>query len=231
MSKSKKNTIDPEKIINSYGADAVRLFILSDSPPERDIQWSDEGIAASNKFINKLWNLNSKILENIELNNKKDPDNLLEKSTNQFLNEISNNLINFRYNKIIANFHQLFAEILKLVDKNYSKETLKINYTKILIAMNPVLPHFSNECLKLLNQDINEIQWPKINKELIEEQILNYVIQIGGKKRGIIQAEKNISEKDLVNLVQNSGELNKYFVNKTIKKKIFVPNKLLNIIL
>ncbi len=231
MSKSKKNTIDPEKIINNYGADAVRLFILSDSPPERDIQWSDEGISASNKFISKLWNLNSKILENIELNSKKDPDNLLEKTTNQFLNEVSNNLINFRYNKIIANFHQLYAEIFKLVDKNYSRETLKKNYTKILIAINPVLPHFSNECLKLLGQDLNKIEWPKINKELIEEQFLNYVIQIGGKKRGIIQAEKNISEKDLINLVQKSSELNKYIVNKSIKKKIFVPNKLLNIIL
>ena len=71
---------------------------------------------------------------------------------------------------------------------------------------------------------------PEINKKLIEEQVLNYVIQIGGKKRGIIQAEKNISEKDLMNLVQNNNELKKYFVDKTIKKKIFIPNRLLNII-
>ncbi len=231
MSKSKKNTIDPETIINNYGADAVRLFILSDSPPERDIQWSDEGISASNKFINKLWNLNSKILNNIKLDNKKNPDNLLEKTTNQFLNDVSTNLINFRYNKIIANFHQIYTEMQKLVDKNYSKESLIENYKKILIALNPVLPHFSNECLKLLNHDTTGIQWPQIDKKLIEEKILNYVIQIGGKKRGIIKAEKNITEKNLVELVQKNDELNKYFVDKTIKKKIFVPNKLLNIIL
>ena len=96
--------------------------------------------------------------------------------------------------------------------------------------MSPVLPHFSNECLKLINQSTSSIQWPEINKKLIEEQVLNYVIQIGGKKRGIIQAEKNISEKDLMNLVQNNNELKKYFVDKTIKKKIFIPNRLLNII-
>ena len=84
--------------------------------------------------------------------------------------------------------------------------------------------------MKLINQSTSSIQWPEINKKLIEEQVLNYVIQIGGKKRGIIQAEKNISEKDLMNLVQNNNELKKYFVDKTIKKKIFIPNRLLNII-
>jgi len=230
MSKSKRNTIDPEKIINNYGADAVRLFILSDSPPERDVQWSDEGISASNKFIHKLWNLNLKILENIKLENNEDSDNVLDKTTNQFLNEVTNNLIHFRYNKIIANFHQVYTEFSKLIDKNYSKKSLIENYKKILIAMSPVLPHFSNECLKLINQSTSSIKWPEINKKLIEEQILNYVIQIGGKKRGIIQAEKNISEKDLINLVQNNNELKKYFVDKTIKKKIFIPNRLLNII-
>ncbi|MEK9793831.1 MAG: leucine--tRNA ligase, partial [Gammaproteobacteria bacterium] len=94
----------------------------------------------------------------------------------------------------------------------------------------PVLTHFSNECFKLINQNTSSILWPEINEKLIEEQVLNYVIQIGGKKRGLIQAEKNISEKDLMNLVQNNNELKKYFVNKSIKKKIFIPNRLLNII-
>ena len=74
MSKSKKNTIDPENIIKNYGADAVRLFILSDSPPEKDVQWSEEGIASSFKFIQKLWNLNLKILDEIKKNHKKDND-------------------------------------------------------------------------------------------------------------------------------------------------------------
>jgi len=230
MSKSKKNTIDPEKIINNYGADAVRLFILSDSPPERDIQWSDEGISASNKFINKLWNLNLKILEKIKLENDEDPDNLLEKNTNQFLDDVSNNLLNFRYNKIIANFYQIYNDIFKLIDKNYSKKTLIENYKKILITMNPVIPHFSNECLKLIDKNLGPIEWPKINKKLIEEQIINYVIQVNGKKRGLIQAEKDILEENLINLVEKRDDIKKYFVDKTIKKRIFIPNKLLNII-
>ena len=82
MSKSKKNTIDPEEIIHNYGADAVRLFILSDSPPEKDVQWSNDGIAASYKFIQRLWNLHQKILEKINNNCKEDIDNNFEKLTN-----------------------------------------------------------------------------------------------------------------------------------------------------
>ena len=99
MSKSKKNTIDPEKIIKDYGADSVRLFILSDSPPEKDVQWSDEGIAASHKFIQKLWNLNLNFLEEIKKNHKKDTDEKLYKITNNFINKVTNNLSNFHITK------------------------------------------------------------------------------------------------------------------------------------
>ncbi len=231
MSKSKKNTIDPEKIITDYGSDAVRLFILSDSPPERDVQWSNEGIASSNKFINKLWNLNSKVQENINNNNKDDDDNLFEKITNKFVSDVSNNLDNFRYNKIVANFHQIYTEILKLLEKKYTKKTILENYKKILVVMNPVIPHFSNECLMTTNNYDSLFYWPEINSYLLEDELITFVIQINGKKRGLIDSSKDTSEVDLLKLIENHDELSKYLVNKTIKKKIFVPNKLLNIIL
>ena len=105
MSKSKKNTIDPENIINSYGADAARLFILSDSPPEKDVQWSEEGIVSSYKFIQKLWNLNSRILEEINKNHQDNNSNELDIYTNKFLKKITDNLEKFSYNKIVANLY------------------------------------------------------------------------------------------------------------------------------
>ena len=231
MSKSKKNTIDPEKIINDYGADAVRLFILSDSPPERDVQWSNEGIASANKFINKLWNLNLKVHYKIKNNNENDKNNIFEKTSNKFVNDVSNNLINFRYNKIVANLHQIYAEITKLLNEKYSKKTILENYKKVLIVMNPVIPHFSNECLKMIDEKNLKLSWPEINSNLLEEETTNYVIQINGKKRGLIVSSTDISEQDLLKLVNNNDEINKYLLDKTIKKKIFVPNKLLNIII
>ena len=106
MSKSKKNTIDPENIIKNYGADSVRLFILSDSPPEKDVQWSDQGMLASYKFVQKLWVLNSKILEKIKDDNTSDDGNLT-KFTNQLVHKITQNLEKFNYNVIVANLYEM----------------------------------------------------------------------------------------------------------------------------
>ena len=142
MSKSKKNTIDPEKIIKDYGADSVRLFILSDSPPEKDVQWSDEGINSSYKFIQKLWVLNQKIIEEIEANHPSNPNNDLEKITNKFIKEITHNIENFSYNKIIANFHETYSALNKVILNKIEKEKLIENYKKILIAISPVFLTF-----------------------------------------------------------------------------------------
>ena len=103
MSKSKKNTIDPENIINEYGADAVRLFILSDSPPEKDVQWSDEGIASSYKFVQKLWSLNEKVVHEIDRNHQNDAGVNIAKFTNKFIKKMTDSLNNFSYNILIAN--------------------------------------------------------------------------------------------------------------------------------
>ena len=97
--------------------------------------------------------------------------------------------------------------------------------------MNPVIPHFSNECLKMIVDKDLKINWPEVNSNLLEEETANYVIQINGKKRGLIVSSTDISEQDLLKLVNNNDEINKYLLDKTIKKKIFVPNKLLNIII
>tara|TARA_S200000501_G_scaffold275496_1_gene259269 strand:+ start:94 stop:2631 length:2538 start_codon:yes stop_codon:yes gene_type:complete len=230
MSKSKKNIIDPEKIIDDYGADAVRLFILSDSPPEKDVQWSDDGIIASYKFIQRLSNLNSKFLMKIKENYKEDVGNKLDKITNIFINNVTDNLKNFAYNKIIANLHEIYNQINSEIDNNYTSKTLIENYKKILIIMMPVIPHFANECFSNIDENKN-VSWPEINEYLLIEENTNYVIQINGKKRAIIQGKKNLSEQELSNKLLNNLELDKYIKNKKIKKKIFIPNKLMNIII
>ena len=141
MSKSKKNTIDPENIISEYGADAARLFILSDSPPKK-MQWSEEGIISSYKFIQKLWTLNLNIIQKIKQEIKEDKDDELIKFTNKFLKEITENLENFSYNKLIANLHVMHSSLTKIIKNEYKKETLIENYKKILIAIQPIIPHF-----------------------------------------------------------------------------------------
>ena len=230
MSKSKKNTIDPEEIINNYGADAVRLFILSDSPPEKDVQWSEEGIASSSKFIQKLWSLHLKIINAIDKNYNKDSGENLMKFTHKFLKKITDNLNNFSYNVIIASLHEMYSFLSKEIENEYTANTLKENYIKILITIMPVIPHFSTECLNSLNIK-KEVEWPKYDVAMLEENFVNIVIQINGKKRGLLKAKKNILEKEILEDIKKDNTIMKYLSNSEIKRKIYVPNKLINIII
>ena len=230
MSKSKKNTIDPENIISNYGADAARLFILSDSPPEKDVQWSEEGIISSFKFIQKLWNLNFKIIEEIKKDHPKDNDEEIIKFTNKLIKRVTENLESFSYNKIVANLHEMYSFMSKVIFKNYSKNTLMKSYKDILILMSPVIPHFANECLTMI-ENKNNINWPQCNENLIQEDEINIVVQINGKKRGLIKSKINVSEDELFDKIISENNINKYLKDKKIRKKIFIPNRLINVII
>ena len=229
MSKSKKNTIDPENIINSFGADSARLFILSDSPPEKDVQWSEEGISASFKFIQKLWNLHSKTMEEINKDFPKDIDEELTKFTNKFIKKISNNLDSFSYNIIIANLHEMYSFMIKEINKGYKSKTIKENYEKILTTMMPIIPHFASECLNILSIS-DKVTWPTYDESQLEESTNIIVVQINGKKRGIIDTKKDTNEDDLIKLISNDEKITKHFDKNKIKKKIYIKNKLINII-
>jgi leucyl-tRNA synthetase len=230
MSKSKRNTVDPAKIIENYGADAVRLFILSDSPPEKDVQWSDEGIISAYKFIQKLWNLNNSVLEEISKNHPKDNSKKLTIFTNQFIRKITNSLNSFSYNKLIANFHEMYAFLTKEIKNGYTQNSIIENYKKILITMIPIVPHFALECFEK-NQFKGDVIWPNYDEDLLIEDNVKFVIQINGKKRGLIITKNQTSEKELFEKILKDKSIIKYVENQEIKKKIFVPNKLLNIII
>ena len=231
MSKSKKNVIDPQNIIKSYGADAVRLFILSDSPPEKDVQWSEQGMMASYKFLQKLWILHHKIKEKIKINIQNAKENInLEKFTNQMIHKITNNLEGFNYNVIIANIYETYNFVNKEIEKNIDGKSLKENYTKILILLSPAIPHFASECLEDLGI-LNETKWPVANKNLLEEDRIDYVVQINGKKRAILNESKDINKESLLNIVKSNKLSEKYIKNKSINKIIFVKNRLINILI
>ncbi len=233
MSKSKRNTIDPEEIIKNFGADSVRLFILSDSPPEKDVQWSDEGINSSFKFIQKLWVLNKKIIEEINKNHTETNDVELEKVTNRFIESVEKNIENFSYNKIIANIHETYSSLIKLIEKNYDKKKWIENYKNVLITLSPVLPHFSNECLENLKiqENFDKLMWPQVNKNILIENEVNFVVQINGKKRAIINVGKGINKTELMKIINKDEKLNSYIKDNIIKKIIFIPDKLVNIII
>ena len=229
MSKSKKNTIDPQNIIEDYGADSVRLFILSDSPPEKDIQWSEQGMVGSYKFLQKLWVLHSKILQKISTE-KSDADNeKLTKFTNQLIYKITQNLERFHYNVIIANLHEMYNFLIREVESPIKKSVLIENYKKILISMIPLIPHFANECLEQINQNV--LKWPSILKSELVEENINFVVQINGKKRALLNVKNNINEESLLKEIRKNKQTEKLLKEQKILKTIFVSNRLINIII
>ena len=233
MSKSKKNIVDPEDTIQNFGADAIRWFMLSDSPPGRDIQWSNEGISSSYKFIQKLWNLNSNIIgRSKQLDNTEDSQ--LDEYTNKMIFNITKNLDNFQYNVVIANFYDIYNNYSRFIEnKKISNDILIKNFEKVLILIMPLLPHFASECLITLNSKLNldNISWPTYDKTLIEASDCNIVIQINGKKRSLIKLPIDSKENFVVEKAKQEVNVKKYLANNNVKKQIYVKNKLINFII
>ena len=229
MSKSKKNTIDPEDIINDFGADAVRLFILSDSPPEKDVQWSEQGMVASYKFMQKLWILHQKFKEKIEEDSTSE-NNEISIFTNQMIEKINYNLEKFHYNVIIANIYEAYNFFNQKLNNKANKNILLDNYTKFLSIISPIIPHFASECLTDLK--LNPFQkWPEIDRNLIKNDTIKYVIQINGKKKTTLESVRNITEEELIKEIMNNQNTKKIIENKKINKCFFVKNRLINILI
>ena len=229
MSKSKKNTIDPKKIIKDYGADAVRLFILSDSPPEKDVQWSDQGMVAAYKFIQKFWLLHKKIIAKIALDEVSKDSKSLANFTNLLIDKITKNLEKFHYNVIVAHFHETYNFLKKEIEKPISSSELIENYKKILCLLQPVIPHLILECLEELDKKYNPT-WPIANLSFIKEDAFNVVVQINGKKRGLLVSGSDNTEEKLIIRIKEDVIMNKFIKDKKIKKSIYIKDKLINLI-
>ena len=123
----------------------------------------------------------------------------------------------------------MYSFFNKQIEKTYTKHTLAVNYEKILIAMTPILPHFASECLSIIKA--KNIKWPEYDVSMLKEDTINIVVQINGKKRGLIQTEPNITEEKLFEIIGNDEKMMKYFDQNNIKKRIYIKDKLLNIII
>ena len=229
MSKSKKNTIDPEKIMDRFGADAVRFFILSDSPPEKDVQWSEQGMIAAYKYIQKFWILHKKITEEIQNKKRNYEDENLTIYTNKLIEKYTLSLEKFNMNVLIAYLHETYNFLSKEINKLNTKD-LKENYIKILILMFPVLPHLVSECLNDVQKE-NDVSWPIAKKEYLEDKYVTIVIQINGKKKSLIKIEKNLEDKILLENIKKDKRISTFLEKKSVFKHIIVKNKLVNLII
>ena len=227
MSKSRKNIVDPEEMINIYGADSIRWFMLSDSPPERDVMWSVEGVSAAFKFIQKLWKLNNEILNKKE-SSMPSGDIILQKAVNRTIFNVTKNLDNFQYNVVIANMHEIYNLLHDYVINNKaSNKTLKNEWEKIIMLLMPLVPHLAHECCKKIEK---KFYWPKYDPKLLKEEKCTIVIQVDGRKRGILEMPINSKEIIVIEKSKKIDNVLKHIQKTKIIKNIYIKNKLINFI-
>ena len=225
MSKSKKNVVDPESMIKSYGADAVRWFILSDSPPEKDVEWSSQGVNAAYKFLQKLYNLNHIIIN--RKNSTDDRNKDFEIKFNNYILKITDLINNFQLNVVVANIYSVYTLFNTSLTEKISNECFEKNIIKLMKILIPFVPHLAHECLERLgSKDINT--WPEIDTSLSLREKIKMAVQINGKTREIIEVEKNLDEKSVIIETRKVKKINDQLTKTKIQKTIFVKNKIIN---
>ena len=231
MSKSKKNIIDPDDIIKIYGSDSVRWFILSDSPPDRDIQWSDSGIQGAFKYIQKIWRTYEKI--KIYKKEKDEKENKFFVSTNLLIKEVTDCIEKFHINVAVAKLYVFLNNINEQIEmKTLEKEEIINVYKQYLIIISVFIPYIANECWQKITgkDDLVNQEWPKIKDSLLKKDSFEIVVQIDGKKRAIINAIDNENEDSIFSKSLAIKNIKVILDEKIIVKKIFIKNKLLNIV-
>ncbi len=229
MSKSKKNVVDPNDIISSYGADTARWFMLSDSPPERDLQWTDTGIAASFKFINRLYELVEKF-KNHQSNNGENPKDINELKI--IINEVTENIEAFQFNKSVAKIYE-FVNILNdaLLKNKLSKENFKWSLEKLSIILQPFVPHISEEIWSSLGNQTLCINETWLLEDVIRKSEIKIAIQINGKTKEIIDIDDGFSKEKVLEIVMLNDKIKKNLLGKNIVRKIYVPGKIVNLVI
>ena len=243
MSKSKGNTVDPDEIFENYGADTARLFILSDSPPARDFDWSDAGVEGCYKFLNRVWKLFSNNKEHISLDFvlpeklSKENDDLV-RCAHIAIKTVSNDISNdFQFNTVISRYREFTNAIYDWRNKksdlnDEDKAVLSFATTTLIRLMSPVTVFMADEIWQELGakKSIHDENWCEYDENLAKASSITLVVQINGKVKDKIEADADIDDESLKALAMNSEKIKEQIAGKTVVKTIVVPKKLVNIV-
>jgi leucyl-tRNA synthetase len=245
MSKSKGNVVDPSKILDEYGADTARLFILFASPPEKDLEWSDKGVEGANRFLNRVWRFVSEHIElikdidvekiNIDQNNLTDQEKELHRKLHETIQKVTEDIEErLNFNTAISAIMELVNEIYHYVGNNdkINEKLLALVSEKLVLMLAPFAPHMSEELWNKMghNDTVNRAKWPEYSKKAIKKDEITIVIQINGKVRDKVDVDADISKDKLKEKVFSQDKVKKYTEGKEIIKTIVVPKKLVNVV-
>ena len=219
MSKSKKNVIEPNEILDNFGIDATRIFMISDSPPDRELEWTDEGIQSAKNLIQRIDKYFKK--ESTEISEE------IQKNIEKFIYDMERNILSFSLNKCVANIYTLFNHL----EKNKINLSNNLLSKKILICMSPIIPRLAKKLYQeLFHEDMQKNNWPLIDMNLLEEDEIVLPIQIKGKLVATINTKKDYNEDELLKDVYKIEKIKMKILDKKVSKVINVQNKIINII-
>ncbi len=244
MSKSKKNVVDPERIIKEYGADTARLFILFASPPDKTLEWSEQGVEGSFRFLKRVWNLvvsNIDILKDVHPYRKSDGNlsgdiKALRRKTHETIKKVNNDIEDrFHFNTAISAIMELVNSANQAkINSNIEKKVFRETVETIILLLSPFVPHFADELWEKLTENNNDFlinkQFPAWDEEALKKDDKLIVVQINGKVRGKLVVDINLSEDEIKEKAFNDERIKKFTQNKTVRKVIYVKDKLLNIV-
>ena len=245
MSKSKGNTVDPDEIFKNYGADTARLFILSDSPPQRDLDWSDSGVDGCYKFLNRVWRLIYSLKDVVSLNYKlpaledmsEESENLL-RETHIAIKKVSQDISHeFQFNTAISKIREFVNILYEYTNskKEYTdadKAVLSFAMESLIKLMSPIVPHITEEAWCDLGgkDSVHLSEWPKYDEKLAVTKSITVVIQVNGKLRDKLEVEPDLDKSILEKLALENDKAKAFMEGKQVVKVIVVPNRLVNIV-
>jgi leucyl-tRNA synthetase len=244
MSKSKKNVIDPNVLLDKYGADTTRFFCLFAAPPERDLEWSEQGVEGGFRFLNRVWRLATIVLENIKEiqpfngnpNDLEDGPRELYRKTHQTIQRVTKDIEDrFHFNTAISAMMELFNAMSSFdLQKKYDHQypVLRFALESLTLLLSPIVPHFAEELWAALGHRSSVLlaSWPQYQMEALEEDELLIVVQVNGKLRSRFSVATDTDEKAIKEKALSDKRVLKFIGDKSIRKVIVVKNKLVNIV-
>ncbi|KZL20094.1 Leucine--tRNA ligase [Pseudovibrio axinellae] len=241
MSKSKKNVVDPTDIIDTYGADTARLFVLSDSPPERDIIWTEDGVIGAWRHVQRVWRIIGEVSEKTEANIAKpaefsDEATALRRASHKTLAAITKDFDGLGFNRAVARLYEFTNAISKALQADLSKPDMAYALREatgfLLQLMEPITPHLSEECWSMLGNEglVSTSNWPAIEEDLLVENTITLPIQINGKKKGELSVARDSSKEQVEEATLAHEAVQKALDGKAPRKIIVVPQRIVNVV-
>ena len=244
MSKSKKNVVDPDEIVATYGADTARWFMLSDSPPERDVQWTEAGVEGASRFQQRIWRLVGETIELVEqfgsavIVSDDDEALALRKIVHRAVHNVGGDIEGLRFNRAVAQIYELTNALARSVGLVSANAAARLDAQRqgvecLVQLIAPMMPHLAESCWELLGKTglVADAPWPQVDPALLVDDSVTLPIQVNGKRRGEIVVPKGLPAAEVEKRVLSNEAVTRMLDGKSPKKIVIVPDRIVNVVI